>query len=104
MRKRQIKKNLYLSIIEDKRLKEKCEELGVSESEYFRSCINDFNVDYKLRKKVFDLILELRKIGTNINQIAYVANRSGYISDNKYSTNYKELLNIIEKIRELLRC
>ena len=103
MRKNSIKKNFYLSPRDDKKLKDKCLELNINESQFFRNCINDKEVDYSLRKDILNILYELRKIGNNINQIAYVANRSGYVEQRKYENNYNELLNIINNIRESLR-
>ena len=103
MRNRNIKKSIYLNYDEEKKLKEKCNELNISESEFFRDCISNKEVDYKLRKEILDLIYEIRKIGVNINQLTKIANQSGYISENKYSNNYKELLRIIDYIKEKLR-
>ena len=103
MRENPVKKNFYLSLSDDKKLKDKCHILDVNETEFFRNLINDIEVDYKLRKEILDILYELRKIGTNINQIAHIANSTNQIMENKYETNYKELMTIIEELREKLR-
>ena len=96
-------RSFRLSPEEDKVLKEKCKELDISKSEFIKRCIMNKEVDYKLRKSIFDILYELRKIGININQIAHIANSTNQIMENKYETNYKELMTIIEELREKLR-
>ena len=103
MKKRQIIKNFRIDPSENRMLKEKAKESNSSEAEFLRNCILNKDIDYVLRKAVFDILYELRKIGTNINQIAHIANSTNQIMENKYETNYKELMMIIEELREKLR-
>ena len=46
-----------------------------------------------------EFIGEIRKIGTNINQIARVANSKGDIDRSAYSENYMHLLDEINRLR-----
>ena len=103
MKKRQIIKNFRIDPSENRMLKEKAKESNSSEADFLRNCILNKNTDYVLRKEVLDILYELRKIGVNINQIAHIANSTNQIMDNKYETNYKELMKIIEELREKLR-
>ena len=103
MKKRQIIKNFRIDPSENRMLKEKAKESNSSEADFLRNCILNRNIDYVLRKEILDILYELRKIGTNINQIAHIANSTNQIMDNKYETNYKELMTIIEELREKLR-
>ena len=103
MKKRQIIKNFRIDPSENKMLKQKAKESNSSEADFLRNCILNKNTDYVLRKEVLDILYELRKIGVNINQIAHIANSTNQIMENKYETNYKELMTIIEELREKLR-
>ena len=103
MRKRQIIKNFRIDPSENKMLKQKAKESNSSEADFLRNCILNKNTDYVLRKEILDILYELRKIGVNINQIAHIANSTNQIMENKYETNYKELMTIIEELREKLR-
>ena len=62
-------------------LKEKCKELNLNHSEYFRHSINGFIPDRNLMVKVMQIIFELKKIGVNINQVAKYANQTGIINE-----------------------
>ena len=103
MKKRQTIKNFRIDPSENKMLKQKAKESNSSEADFLRNCILNKNTDYVLRKEVLDILYELRKIGVNINQIAHIANSTNQIMENKYETNYKELMMIIEELREKLR-
>ncbi len=103
MKTRTIIKNFRIDPIENKILKDKCNELNTTESRFLRNCILNKEIDYVLRKEILDIIYELRKIGTNINQIAHIANSTNEIMDNKYEKNYTELIKVINELREKLR-
>ena len=103
MKRRQLIKNFRIDPSENKMLKQKAKESNSSEADFLRNCILNKNTDYVLRKEVLDILYELRKIGVNINQIAHIANSTNQIMENKYETNYKELMTIIEELREKLR-
>lgn len=49
-----------------------------------------------------DLIYEINKIGTNINQIAHVANSNGYVSDANIKLTQEMLYNPFQHQRSLL--
>ena len=87
-----IKKNFYLSYIEDDELKEKCEKIGMCESELLRSLIKGYYPKEKPDKKFYDEIENLRAIGRNINQIAKYANATSVIKE----SNLLECLNKLD--------
>ena len=103
MKTRQIIKNFRVDPNENRMLKEKARESNSTEADLLRNCILKRNIDYVLRKEILDILYELRKIGTNINQIAHIANSTNQIMENKYEANYKELMKIIEELRDKLR-
>ena len=68
--KRTRQKNIRLTSEEEKLLRKKCFDLGITESEFFRSLVNDYMPNTNLNKEINKLTYEIRKIGININQIA----------------------------------
>ena len=68
---------------------------GLNYSAYIRHLINSRIPQERPPREYFELLRELRAIGRNINQIAFVANASGSIEDAKYDENYKDLLKLI---------
>lgn len=74
-------------------------ESGRSRESYLRSLINGIVPCNKPSKEYLEVLSELRHIGTNMNQIARVANKSSYIDYKKYSDNVDLLFKNIAKIR-----
>ena len=74
-------------------------ESGRSRESYLRSLINGVVPCNKPSKEYLEILSELRHIGTNMNQIARVANKSSYIDYKKYSDNVDLLFKDIAKIR-----
>lgn len=74
-------------------------ESGRSRESYLRSLINGIVPSNKPSKEYLEVLSELRHIGTNMNQIARVANKSSYIDYKKYSDNVDLLFKDIAKIR-----
>lgn len=74
-------------------------ESGRSRESYLRSLINGVVPCNKPSKEYLEVLSELRHIGTNMNQIARVANKSSYIDYKKYSDNVDLLFKDIAKIR-----
>ena len=112
MRNRTIKKQFWLNEYEDKLLKEKSKKAGLSEAEFIRSFIKSeaefirsFIKGYKLKEKpdenFYYVLQDLRKIGTNINQLARNANRYGYIDVQKYNTDFQKIADFIIDIQEM---
>ena len=86
---------------------EKCKTLGVNQSEYLRQMIRSGKVKAKILvtstsdetlEVVGRLTGQLRKIGTNLNQIAVRLN-SGYEADNLLRKNVREILAEISQAR-----
>ena len=63
MRKRNRKKQFWLSFEEERQLRLNAIKVGLSESEYVRSLIMGYHPKEKPSKDFFDLMMELRKIG-----------------------------------------
>ena len=89
--KRTRQKNIRLTSEEEKLLRKKCFDLGITESEFFRSLVNDYMPNTNLNKEINKLTYEIRKIGININQIAKVSNQTGNVNY-IYLEHYKKEL------------
>ena len=89
MRKRTIKKQLWINQDEDNLLKIKSEKSGLSESEFLRSCIKGYNIKEQPTKEIREFTKQISGIANNINQIAKVANSRYSVShdDYKYISN-----------------
>ena len=86
------------------KLKEKTEELGITQSEYLRQVILKGRAVKKC-KNLPSLILHLSLIGNNINQIAKnlnIANKQGNLSDQDYDLLLDELMQLNNNIKALL--
>ena len=100
MRTRTIKKSFYLNENENNMLKEKCFNGVISESNYFRMCILDKEIKEKPDERFYDTLEQLRRIATNINQIARIANTDGTIDIDSLKIFEKEVKDIISDLRK----
>lgn len=100
MRSRNIKKDLWLNEKEKERLKQNAQKCGMDESNYLRSLITGYSPKEKPPKEFFDIIFELRHIGTNYNQISKRANELEYISYAEYNLNKQVINDLIKEIKE----
>lgn len=99
MRKRNRKKQFWLSEEEERQLRLNAIKVGLSEVEYVRSLIMGYTPKELPPKELYDLILEIRKIGININQIAKKANSTNIIDVNYFKYEIGKLDNIVEHIK-----
>ena len=95
MRKRNIKKQIWLDIKEDELLKRKSKEAGLSESEFIRSVIKGYRIKSQPTEEIKLFQRELYGIANNINQIAKVANSRYSVSHDNYEYISKNLNNFI---------
>ena len=79
MRKRTIKKQIWIKQEEDNLLKLKSKKAGLNESEFLRSCIKGYKIKEQPTKEIKEFIKQISGIANNINQIAIRVNVSGYI-------------------------
>ncbi len=85
MRKRNIKKQIWLDVKEDELLKRKSKEAGLSEAEFVRSLIKGYRIKAQPTEEIKSFQRELYGIANNINQIARVANsRYSSVSHDDY--------------------
>lgn len=100
MRKRDIKKQFWLSEKENKLLKENSKKSGLSESSYVRNLINGYKPKEQPTNEIFEMQKQLRGIATNFNQIATKANALGFIDKPFYENSSKKLQDFMEKFEK----
>lgn len=90
-------KTLRLTEDENLLLKERCEEYGMKEAEYFRFLLSQKPNDYtEIRVLLKSLINEVNHIGRNINQIVHNNNSELYSqADKQRLMAYMKKLNVV---------
>lgn len=78
-----VKKNFWITREEDNKLKEKCYKAQISESEYFRKCINNKILKEKPDDEFFKIYSDLSNAQNNLNQIAKKLNQGCYVPKEK---------------------
>ena len=95
MRKRNIKKQIWLDIKEDELLKRKSKEAGLSESEFIRSLIKGYRIKEQPNEIILKFMRQLYGIANNINQIARDTNSFGMVRPEDYEYIKEEISNFI---------
>ena len=95
MRKRRIKKQIWLSDEEDYILKTRSEAVGMNASDYIRQLLVGYKPKERPPEEFYVAIKSIRRIGNNINQIARIANSRYSVSHDDYSYISKELSDFI---------
>lgn len=85
MRKRNIKKQIWLDVTEDDLLKRKSKEAGLSEAEFIRSLIKGYRIKSQPTEEIKSFQRDLYGIANNINQIAKVANSRHSVPHDDYN-------------------
>lgn len=75
-------------------------ECGMKRESYIRSLILNVIPQPKPTEDFYEMIVQLRRIGTNLNQIALVANRTGSIDILRYKKDIESLNQSILEIRK----
>ena len=91
MRKRNIPIQFWLNRKEVDHLKKLVKRSGLSQSTYLRHLINGVVPQDAPPPDYYAMMNELRKVGTNLNQIAQVANAFGFIDAAKYDDAIEQL-------------
>ncbi len=89
MRERNIEFHIRLNDIEYDKLEEMSLKSKMTKSDVIRNLILEKEIKEKPGYEFYEVMNQLSKIGVNLNQIAYRANKNNYI-DKDY---YKELAN-----------
>lgn len=97
MRKRNIKKQIWLDTKEDELLKKKSKEAGLNESEFIRSLIKGYRIKAQPTEEIKSFQRDLYSIANNINQIARIANSRYSVSHDNFEYISKALADFILK-------
>lgn len=100
MRKRTIKKQLWLDTNENNLLKEKANKSGLTESEFLRNCIKGYAIKEQPNEDMKNFQRKINGIANNINQIAHKANSYGYVQDNNLNYIKSVLTDFIIKFEK----
>ena len=100
MRKRTIKKQIWINQNEDNLLKYKSKKSGLNESEFLRSCIKGYKIKEQPTEEIKNFQRDITGIANNINQIARIANSSRYISNNDLNYVQNKVIDFILKFEK----
>ena len=100
MRERTIKQQIWLNQQEKNLLKEKARKVGLTESEFLRSCIKGYKIKEQPTEEVKNFQRDITGIANNINQIARIANSSRYISNNDLNYIQNKVIDFILKFEK----
>lgn len=95
MRRRVIEKHFRLNAEENRKLKDLALKSGLSESAVVRSLLDSVIIKEMPTKEFFEAINQIRKVGTNINQIARFANATGKINNENLNRYLRDLDNLM---------
>lgn len=100
MRKRNVKKQIWMDAKEDELLKRKSKEAGLNESEFIRSLIKGYRIKAQPTEEIKFFQRDLYGIANNINQIAKIANSKYTVTDNDLEHITKTLSDFISKFEK----
>ena len=95
MRERTIKQQIWLNQQEKNLLKEKAKKVGLTESEFLRSCIKGYKIKEQPTEEIKNFQRDIAGIANNINQIVRIANSSRYISNNALNYIQNKVIDFI---------
>ena len=75
---------------------------GISREEYTRMLYRGLVSPPVITKEVYEVLKQLRRIGNNINQIAYIANTTEDVNYDSFMKCYEELQGVIFNLKEIL--
>ena len=100
MRERTIKQQIWLNQQEKNLLKEKSKKVGLTESEFLRSCIKGYKIKEQPTEEIKNFQRDITGIANNINQIARISNSSRYISNNDLNYIQNKVIDFILKFEK----
>ena len=100
MRERTIKQQIWLNQQEKNLLKEKAKKVGLTESDFLRSCIKGYKIKEQPTEEIKNFQRDITGIANNINQIARIANSSRYISNTDLDYVQKKVIDFIMKFEK----
>ena len=100
MRKRNIKKQIWIDTKEDELLKRKAKEAGLTEAEFIRSLIKGYRIKAQPTEEIKNFQRELYGIANNINQLARISNSRYSVSHDNFEYVSKTLADFILKFEK----
>ena len=100
MRKRNLRKNIWLNEEEYKKLKKKSNLCGMNESNYLRSLILDYTPKESPSKEFFAILEELRKINTKFSIILQRSLEIGYLTENEFNFSINTIDNLVMDLKK----
>lgn len=100
MRERTIKQQIWLNQQEKNLLKEKAKKVGLTESDFLRSCIKGYKIKEQPTEEIKNFQRDITGIANNINQIARIAIGSRYISNNDLNYVQNKVIDFIMKFEK----
>ena len=100
MRKRNIKKQIWIDTKEDELLKRKSKEAGLTEFEFIRSLIKGYRIKAQPTEEIKNFQRELYGIANNINQLARISNSRYSVSHDNFEYVSKTLADFILKFEK----
>lgn len=100
MRRRNIRLMIRLNENENKILLKSIDKTGMSKEKYIRSLICGNIPKEKPSIDFFNTIIQLRRIGNNINQLVMIAHKTGNLDSLRYEKDIDDLNKNILEIRE----
>lgn len=89
---------LRLSEVEYRRITRRAKSCGLSKSAYVRQLIVGYEPKESPPADYFAMTREIKAIGNNLNQLAFVANATGLIDEAAYYENVIQLRHSLERI------
>ena len=99
MSNRGIRKQIWLNRDEDLMLKRKAEIANMNASELIRSLIMGYEPQAKPPIEFYEMIKQLRKLGSNLNQIAMKAHGLGFIDELSYKKEVEKIDSLILEMK-----
>jgi len=90
--------SLRLSEVEYKKITRKAKSCGLTKSAYVRQLILGYTPKESPPVDYYSFTRELKEIGNNLNQLAFVANATGLIDESEY---YKEVVRLRDVLRRI---
>lgn len=100
MRDRVIRFEVKLNYKENNKLCQDAKKANLTKSEYVRKLINESVIKEKPDDKFYDVMIQLTKIGNNLNQIAHKANYLNNIDADAYekeATNWRAFMKSVKQ-------
>ena len=99
MRERNLEFHIRLNDIEYDKLEEMSLKSKMTKSDVIRNLILEKEIKEKPGIEFYEVMKELSKIGVNLNQIAYRANKNNVIDKNYYQELAKEWIEFSRQIK-----